>query len=437
MKKSNCFTWVLCPLVISMASINANADFIDESKLNLELRNYYYNNDYREGHTGTSKTEEWGQAFRLFYQSGYTEGKFQFGLDAMALLGVKLDSGGGRHQGGSMLVSDGDGVADYWTRLGATLKMKVSDTEVRLGTLRPQLPILIANDGRLLPQTFQGGMVTVNEFDNLTLTAGRLNRTTGRASSDRVGLAVAGGLEESDAFYFAGGDYRPGGGPLTLQYYHASLEDYYRQNFAGAVHNWQIADDHALKTDLRYFRTRGQGANSSGELGYQVGGFTRDGNGEIDNDTWSATFLYSTAGHGFLVGYQSVSDGSNFVQLNQGSLDGDKGSGGASLYLYTDRYASSFMRAGQETRYAQYSYDFNAVGIPGLSAFIMYLDSDGIRTADGRAEEAERDVGISYAVQNGPMKGLRMAWVNGKLDSDVVSDRDQHRLIFNYTLSLL
>lgn len=80
--------------------------------------------------------------------------------------------------------------------------------------------------------------------------------------------------------------------------------------------------------------------------------------------------IYSLGGHAITAGYQSVSDGSSFTQLNQGSLV-DKGAGGTSLYLYTDRLIQSFTRAGERTSFGQYAYDFAALGVPGLSAGVM------------------------------------------------------------------
>ena len=38
------------------------------------------------------KAEEWAQGFLLRYESGFTEGPLGFGVDALGLLGVKLDS---------------------------------------------------------------------------------------------------------------------------------------------------------------------------------------------------------------------------------------------------------------------------------------------------------------------------------------------------------
>ncbi|RON02469.1 OprD family porin [Pseudomonas brassicacearum] len=417
----------------------ASADFINDSKANLNLRNFYFNNDNRDGAAAPSKTEEWGQAFMLNYQSGFTDGTVGFGLDAIGLLGLKLDSGTGRHVGGSMFPNDGDQAADQWGRVGATAKMRFSKTELRYGTLQPKLPILVSNDGRLLPQTFEGGQVTSNEIDNLTFTAGQLEHATGRASSDSSGLAVASGTRESNKFIFAGGDYKLTK-DLTAQYYYANLEDYYQQHFAGLLHVLPLGEYGSLKTDLRYFKTTSDGKNSSvagRTSGYKIGGYTKDGSGEIDNDTWSAAFIYSLGGHAITAEYQSVSDGSNFAQLNQGGLV-DKGEAGASLYLYTDRTIQTFIQAGERTAFAQYAYDFAALGVPGLKASVMYLKGDSIKTASGKdAAEWERDIALDYVIQSGTLKNVGFGWRNAMSRSDIARDQDQNRLIVSYTIPLM
>lgn len=153
----------------------AHADFIKDSHANLALRNLYFNSDFRDqpGPAGQSKTAEWAQGFMLNYTSGFTAGILGFGVDAMALQGVKLDGGAGNHRGSSMIPDDGTGAADQWSRLGLTGKVRLGKTEARLGTLTPKLPILVSSDSRLLPQTFEGAQLTSNSIDNLTLTADR------------------------------------------------------------------------------------------------------------------------------------------------------------------------------------------------------------------------------------------------------------------------
>ncbi|GIZ12445.1 OprD family porin [Pseudomonas sp. NCCP-436] len=425
-------------LGLSQAAV---ADFIGDSKASLTLRNFYFDNNTVNTANNNGEASEWGQGFILNYQSGFTEGTVGFGVDAVGLLGVRLDGGGRATKAGRdrtpgalfPLESDGSAV-DEFSKAGLTGKVRFSKTEARIGTLTPKLPILVSNDGRLLPQLFEGGQITSNEIDNLTLTAGQIERAVGRASSNSTGLSVNGGSEASNKFYFAGGDWKVNK-DLTAQYYYANLEDYYKQHFAGLTHNLGLGEG-SLKTDLRYFRTSSDGKNGK-EAGYGVGGYTKNGDGKIDNNTWSAAFTYSLGGHALLLGYQRVSDDSNFVQLNQGGIEG---SAGASVYLLTDRLVTNFTRAGERTTFGQYSYDFASVGVPGLKASAAYLKGTSIKVAGGsEAKEWERDVAVDYVFQDGALKGLGLGWRYGVLRSDLASqaDTDQHRLIVSYTLPLL
>ncbi|WP_458237659.1 OprD family outer membrane porin, partial [Pseudomonas sp. P5_A2_2] len=255
-------------------------------------------------------------------------------------------------------------------------------------------------------------------------------------STDATGLAVSGGTMESNKFDFAGGDWKITKN-LTAQYYYAKLEDYYRQHFVGVLHTFPIAEGQAIKTDLRYFKTDADGANDAGQVGYRTSGFTRNGDGRIDNDTWSAAFTYTFGAHALLGGYQSVSDDSNFVQMSQGGLP-DKGAGGNSLYLYTDRLIQSFNRAGERTAFTQYSYDFAALGAPGLKASVMYLKGTDIKTTSGDDQkEWERDFSLDYVIQSGTMQGLGFAWRNGVSRSEASRDQDQNRFTVSYSIPLL
>ncbi|UZD97702.1 OprD family porin [Pseudomonas corrugata] len=424
-------------LACTVLSNHVQADFLSDSKATLGMRNFYFNSDNRDGTAAPSKTEEWAQGLMLDYKSGYTDGTLGVGIDALGLMGITLDSGRGRHVGGTMIPSDTDGRAvDEWSRLGLTGKVRVSKTELRYGTLIPKLPILVANDTRVLPQTFEGGQITSGEFKDLTLIGGRIEHATGRGSTDQTGLSVLGGTRESNKFDFAGGDWKVTK-DLTAQYYYANLDDYYTQHFFGLINTLTISEGQSLKIDLRYFKTDSSGKNSSGTSGYRISGYTENGDGEIDNRTWSAALIYTVGGHGVTAGYQSVSDGSNFTQLNQGSLV-DKGAGGSSMYLYTDRMLQSFNRAGEKTAFGQYAYDFAALGIPGLKASIIYLSGDNIKTSSGNDQkEWERDISLDYVVQSGALKNVGLGWRNAKSNSEAARNQDQNRLIVSYSIPLL
>lgn len=421
------------------AADTATQGFLEDSKASLSMRTVYFNGDNRDGAAAPSKTEETAQGFVLRYESGFTQGTVGFGIDAQALLGITLDSGAGRHLGSGMIPSDGDSAASSWSSFGPTAKMRISKTELRYGTLLPKLPILLSNDARLLPQSFTGAQITSNDIDGLTLTSGVLEHAIGRASTDRTGLSVPGATQDSNKFYFAGGDYNVTK-DLKAQYYFAQLEDFYNQNFFGLTHVLPINGNSSFTTDLRYFRTTSTGANSSAAgraQGYQVSGYTKDNNGEIDNNSWVAMITYANSGHAVSLGHQRVGDGSNFVQPNQGSLV-DKGAGGGGIYLPTDRMIQNFARAGEQTHFGQYSYDFAPLGVPGLKASIVYLKGTDIKAQNAHDQsEWERDMTLDYVLQSGSLKGLAFSLRNGKSNTDAGRNVEQNRVIINYTLSLL
>lgn len=428
----------------------AVADFIGDSKASLTMRNFYFDQNTKNTTNNNGEASEWGQGFILNYQSGFTEGTVGFGVDAVGMLGVRLDGGGRATKAGRdrtpgalfPLESNGSAVDDF-SKGGLTGKVRFSKTEARVGTLMPKLPILTSNDGRLLPQMFEGGMITSNEIENLTLNAGQIEHAVGRASSNGTGLGVDGGRQASNKFYFGGGDWKINS-DLTAQYYYANLEDYYKQHFAGLGHNLALGEG-SLKTDLRYFRTTsdGKNGNAAGRAdGYSANTTFGDGTGEIDNNTWSAAFTYTLKSHAIMLGYQRVSEDSNFVQLNQGSLVNDslanEGAGGSSVYLLTDRLAHSFTRAGERTTFGQYTYDFAGLGVPGLKASVAYLKGTNVQLSNGtQAKEWERDIAVDYVFQDGAVKGLGLGWRYGVLRGNAATDVDQNRLIVSYTLPLM
>ncbi|MFK5734155.1 OprD family porin [Pseudomonas urmiensis] len=411
------FRGATCGLLCGWLPVAGAAGFIDDSKLKVQLRNVYFNENFRDEQgmsaraAASAKSErvEWAQGFLLDYQSGFTQGTLGLGLDAMGLLGVRLDSGRGRSGTGLLPVHDDGRAADEFASAGLTAKARLGQTVVKHGTLLPKTPVLVYNDARLVPQTYQGTQLTSTDVDGLTLTAGYLDRFKLRDSTDSTGLYLDGyGGSESGDFSFAGADYAISK-QLRVSYFHAQLEHFYRQDYAGLVHDLSLAGG-VFTSDLRYFKSRDSGAAHGGK---------------IDNHMISGQVSYTHSGHTLGAGYQM--------------LDGDAGLpyiSGATVYSFSNVGIGKFIEEQEKTWMASYAYNFAAAGIPGLTFMTRYLSGDNGRSGDDGLAEWERDIELAYVVQAGVAKGLGVKLRNYVYRSDFSRGRDSNRIYLTYEIAI-
>ncbi|SCW90808.1 outer membrane porin, OprD family, partial [Pseudomonas peli] len=134
---------VTCGLLLSGGGLGlsqqAAADFLADSKAGLEARNFYFNRDFRQDSASQSKQEEWAQGFLLRYESGFTEGTVGVGIDAIGMLGLKLDSSADR-SGTGLLKRNKEApraAQDEYGEMGLTAKLRASNSVLKLGTLQP------------------------------------------------------------------------------------------------------------------------------------------------------------------------------------------------------------------------------------------------------------------------------------------------------------
>jgi hypothetical protein len=233
----------------------ADGGFFEDAKASLSARNYYFSRDFSDivGANQQSKAEEWAQGFILDFKSGYTPGTVGFGVDALGLLGIRLDSSPDRVNTG-LLPVHGDGrAASEYSRLAPTFKARLSKTELRVGELQPNLPVLTFSDIRLLPPTYQGVSLSSSEIDGLTLQAGHLRSTHLRNEAGDGKLnAMLGHVPmrqaESDAFNYVGGDYAFNANLSSLSLWHGQLEDIYQQSFVGFKHSKPLGTGYSVPT---------------------------------------------------------------------------------------------------------------------------------------------------------------------------------------------
>src|SRR5690606_36650730 len=199
--------FIAAGLALPATSIAETRGFIDGAAVTLQARNYYFSRDYSDivGPNKQSRAEEWAQGFIHNFKSGYTPGPVGFGIDAIGTLGIKLDSSPDRVNTGLLPVQEDGRAADDYSRLGVAGKLRLSKTELKVGELQPNLPVLVFSYIRLLPPSYQGARITSCEIAGLTPQGGHLKSTSLRneAGDDRM-QAMLGHLPQrqasSDAF---------------------------------------------------------------------------------------------------------------------------------------------------------------------------------------------------------------------------------------------
>nr|BFD40213.1 OprD family porin [Pseudomonas sp. FFPRI_1] len=395
----------------------SQAAFFEDSSATFETRNMYFNRDFRDGTSAQqSKRDEWAQGFMLNLQSGYTEGTVGFGLDALGMLGVKLDSSPDRTGTGLLPTHDDGRAANQYSKLGLTGKVKISATELKIGSLIPELPILKPNDGRILPQTFEGGLLTSREIKNLTFTGGRLDKAKDRDDSNYEDIRLNNknsrfaGTVAGKHFNFGGLDYKFTD-KITGSYHFAQLDDVYSQHFLGLVASRPMGPG-TFATDLRLAISDDQG---------QARG------GKIDNKSLNGLVSYALNGHKLSAGYQHMSGDSAFPYVD-----------GSDPYLVNFVQINDFAGAEERSWQARYDYDFAKLGVPGLSFMTRYLSGDNIALKNGdTGKEWERNTEIKYVVQSGTFKDVAVRLRNATYRSNYSArDADEVRLLVSYAVAL-
>ncbi len=393
--------------------------FVDDAKVSLNLRNYYFNRNYLNGtdprinNELQGQAEGWTQSFILDARSGYTAGTVGFGIDVLGLYSVKLDGNANTSNSGLLPEHGPAGnrnVPDDFGRTAVAAKAKISKTELKVGEWFAVLPILRADDGRSLPQTFQGAQITSAEIDGLTLFGGQFWKNSQRNDASREDMSYS-GISGGD-FNFGGGEFKFNGNNTLIGLWHARLEDIYQQSYLQLTHS-QPVGDWVLGANLGYVTGKDEGSAKAGDL---------------DNKVYQGALSAKRGNNTFLVAYQRMGGDTKFMRV-------DGASGGT---LVNDGFTTSFDSPEERSWQVRHDYNFAGLGIPGLVLMNRYMSGSNIHTS-GRsdAEEWARESELAYTVQDGTFKNLSIRWRNSSVRRDVGQDASENRLILNYPLSIL
>jgi imipenem/basic amino acid-specific outer membrane pore len=436
--------WSMIALAVTAAStqlamaapfVGNQADakgFVEDSKLDLLLRNYYFNRDKKDG---AQDDKDWTQGFHGVFSSGYTQGTVGFGVDAFGYLGVLLD-GEDKFSGSGNITRDSQGRNhDSFGKAGAAVKVRVSSTELKFGQMQPSTsPVFAVGGSRLLPQTATGFQLQSSELKGLDVEAGHFYSASSQDSMNSDGelWATYAGVTAKTADY-VGGKYAINDN-LSASVYGAKLEDIWNQYYANLNYTIPLADTQSVNLDGNIYRTTDTGSAKAGD---------------ISNTAYSLAAAYSfLKAHTITVGFQKVNGNTPFDYIGVG----DNNRGGDSIFLANSIQYSDFNGPGEKSWQARYDLKMAEYGVPGLSFMTRYVkgwDIDGTNAPsngtygglygeDGKHHETNLEA--KYVVQAGPAKDLsfriRQAWHRANTDEGE-GDINEFRLIVDYPLSIL
>ncbi|NIF23689.1 OprD family porin [Pantoea sp. Acro-835] len=389
MKKSFPFA-LLTTLTLSsgaaFAADQTDGGFINDSHLNVLLRNAFINRDYK----GDSRDRrEWGQGVIANFTSGFTQGPVGFGIDGLAQYAVRLDGGRGRSGAGGIdfFSQDNDGTAKHdLAKFGATAKMRFSHTVLSYGTQRPVLPIITSDDSRLLSETYTGFMLDSQEVDGLDVSAGYFTDEQ-RKSDDSHNS----GLKN---LMFGGASYQFND-QLRGAFYASNVQDVLNKQYLGLNYKQPLAGDQSLDFDFN-------GYNSRLDPNYAKSLDTGR-----SNTIWSLATSYNLGIHTFKIAYQQ-SSGSTGYHYGGYRNQGGVGDGGNTIWL-SNSYWSDFNGEDERSWQLAYSVDLSGIGVNGLSYDVAYVRGDNIKTAaTDNGHEHEFFNQLTYKVPQGPAKDLKV-----------------------------
>ena len=427
---------------MQMAAASQQADskgFIEDSTLNILNRTFYFNRDFRNGGSNGSGTnrfkpvdqrngfrEELAHGIMAFYESGFTQGTVGFGVDAYGFLGLKLDSGGGR-TGTFLLPVEGDGEpGDAYGESGGVLKLRVSNTTLKLGEKQVENPMVATGDARLIPQTATGIFLNSDEIEGLNIDAGHITSMNEFGSTNSDGeLQIQYASDVGNTVDWLGGSYTASDA-LSLSLFASEVEDTWRRYYANANYSIPFSAERSLNFDFNIYRTN--------DLGKALVG-------DISNTAWSLASKYAFGAHALTLAFQKIDgdDGFDYVGFN-------------AIYLANSVQYSDFNAPNEESWQLRYDLDLASYGVPGLSLMTRYIRGDNIDSTKADALSGffdaaanneshwERDIEAKYVVQHGPAKDLSLRIrhaVHRGSSNQIDGDVDEVRFIVEYPLSVL
>lgn len=403
--------------IATLGTTAANADFIDDSNVQLKFKNFYLDRQYQDD-ASSRNWGSWSQGVTLDAKSGYHDigAGIKVGADVLVQHAVKLK---GRDKNPDwVLPHDGKQSKDHFGKVGATLKAKVSETELKVGELRPVSPVLVFDPSRQLLTTYSGAWLESKELKDTKLTLAYIDGINNRYDNQFRDLTKFNPPQfdngaEADGMWIAGIDHQLTK-ELGASYWYADVQDIYQQHYLGVNYKIGLGEKTKLDSHVRYFNN-----SESGDKLY----------GEIDNQALSVAAKINHGTHTVGVGYQQMFGDSAFPTL-----------GGWVPQPYLANWGvATFTAPEEKSWHVSYGYDFSEVGLKGLNATAIYFkgyDQQGTGAYQGQNFNTDEvNAIVNYTVPEGKLKGLGVQgmYIDVNFANPAKPDLQEYRVATTYT----
>ena len=388
---------------------NDTPAFFRDSLMQIVARTYYLNRDNFDG----TKSQAWTGGGWLAYRSGLIADTF--GVHAAFYTSQPIVAPD--DQSGTKLLNPNQ---DPLNMLGQIYgRVKVGDQEFRGGRLLVDTPLINPQDNRMVPNTFQGTIVTTLPDSKrwYDYSVGYLWDIKQRDSNDFISM--------SDAL--VGGDVRDHGTPygmlklkpftgFTTIFQDYNIKDFINTGFAQAEYAFQIPKGYPQWiVGANVISQRSVGADLLTGMPFET--YQASGRAQVTYVGWTL----------FAAGSITGDDSKMFSPFG-------------SKPNYTDMQQVSFDNAGEKAIGGSVAYDLGyALGLPGFTAGAWYTHGWGAinpATNLGIPNRNELDLWLQYRPSDGPFKGLRVKvqYANVWQEGNVRETQPEFRSIVDYTV---
>ncbi|AXQ24165.1 outer membrane porin, OprD family [Acinetobacter wuhouensis] len=368
--------------------------FVEDAEGSVLFRTGYISRDYKDVTPGKDRSS-FAESAIINLDSGFTQGIVGFGAGVVGDGSFKI--GNNNHAGNNMIPTHGGQDAngrvdayDHWARGGANVKARFSNTTVRYGTQVLDLPVLASNTARMVPEYFEGTLITSHEIKDLELVAGKFTKNQ---YSDQV---ITDGRHLDSAVVW-GAKYKFDD-QLTASYYGLDSKNALERHYINANYKYPLANQNSLTFDFSGYHTEWDKDGSTYSTLPNVAPEDRS------NNIWALSGTYNQGPHTAMLAYQQNTG-------NTGYDYGENADGGQSIYL-PNSYLSDFIGNHEKSVQLQYNLDLGAYGVPGLNWTTAYVYGWDIKTTDkgiltdDNAKESEFFNQVKYTVQSGFAKDI-------------------------------